>query len=349
MTRPAFRPITHLVLPALALALLAGACGSTTETTETTLSPGTDSTTATTGAPTTTTDTDTTTTTAPTESETISVYFAVGDGSDCTQVQSFERQVPKSETPYASAFNELLAGPTAEEIDAGAGSFFSDMTASGMRSIGLENGLLTVDFVDFRADLNNASTSCGSASLLASLNATAFGFSEVERVRYSVFGSCGAFYGWLQSECQDQTRTGAVPVDLNTNDEASGSGCIPGTAVLPDGDWFGFVSDVFPSAIDFDLACWFTGIAAAEAAAEDGQESPPPNDYYVRNESDEVRKVSVSPGVIVMGLEPTGGSDPVSMAYEDWYLTWPSRSYRPGIWITIVDGEIVTIAEQYVP
>jgi hypothetical protein len=75
----------------------------------------------------------------------------------------------------------------------------------------LDNGLLLVDFGDFRELIANASTSCGSMSLLSQLNATAFQFEEVERVRYLIEGSCDAFSNWLQRECMEYTRTGAEP------------------------------------------------------------------------------------------------------------------------------------------
>ncbi len=290
-----------------------------------------------------------TTTTVPTEMNTVTLYFAVGDGSDCSMVQGFEREVPATSDPIAAAFQELVAGPTAEEAAAGAGSFFSAATAEAVRSVDLTDGLLTIEFVDFRNEISNASTSCGSASFLASLNATAFEFDQVDRVRYTIFGSCNNFYNWLQTECQDQTRTGPVAVDLNVMDEASGSGCTPDAAVLPEGDWFGYVDSATASEIEFDLACWFSGTPAAEAAAEDGEESPPPNDYYVRNESDTLRTVTVGAAVDVSKLVDTGGADLESISYGDWASGWASRNYQPGVWITIEGGAIVDITEQYVP
>ncbi len=214
----------------------------------------------------------------------------------------------------------------------------------------LEDGLLEVDFEDFRAEIANASTSCGSASLIASLNATAFQFSEVERVRYSIFGSCNTFYNWLQGECQDQTRTGSVSVDLDTNNEASGSGCTPGVADLPDGDWFGYVILAETDAVEFDLACWFTGVPAANAAAEDGFESPPPNDYYIRNVSDDLRTIPIGDaGVVALQLSPTGGPDLATVPYVEWVAGWASRDYQPGVWLEISGGVLVEITEQYQP
>lgn len=344
-----------LVMLLVGLVFVFAACGDGSSTTTqappetqpaTTSMPPPSTTTSTTPATTTTT---TTTSTLPPEGFVgVDVYFAAGDGSDCSQVAAFPREIPASIDPILAALQGLVGGPTADEVAAGAGSFFSEVTADAVRSVDLSGGLLVVDLVDYRAELNNASTSCGSASLIAQLNATVFQFDEVERARYTIFGSCGAFYEWLQSECQDQTRTGSVPVDLDTNEEASGSGCTPGTEQLPDGEWFGYVTQAEPEDVLFDLACWFSGIAAADAAAEDGEESPPPNDYYIRNESDVTRIVPVDPGATVDQLV-FSGPDTTSVAYDEWAEGWSSRDFQPGIWITITDGAVTTIVEQYQP
>ncbi len=290
---------------------------------------------------------------SPTTSATIDglvdLFFSTGDGSDCSEVAAFQRAVSGSDDPVAAAFGELVGGPTTAEVAEGAGSFFSEETAGSVVSVSLEEDFLAVDFMDFREQLSNASTSCGSASLLASLNATAFQFDDVERVRYSIFGSCDVFYNWLQSECQDQTRAGSVTVDLDIYQQASGSGCTPGTEELPDGEWFGFAAAAGPDEVQFDLACWFSASAAADAAAEDGSESPPPNDYYVRNESDQLRDVPVAAGTEVAQLSPTGGPDSTIVDYGTWATGWSSRDYQPSMWITITGGEIVSIVEQYVP
>lgn len=329
------------------LGLLFAACGTAepTDSTTTTTSPST-----TTNVAVTPTTTPTATTTAPpADTATVTVYYAVGDATDCSVVQGFERDIPVSSDLVLAAFQELVAGPTSDETNQGAGSFFSATTADAVRSLDLTDGLLTIEFVDFRADMNNASTSCGSASLVASLNSTAFEFDDVERVRYSIFGSCNAFYNWLQGECQDQTRTGPVAVDLNVLDDASGSGCTPGTEQLPDGDWFGYVDSASAAHIEFDLACWFSGTTAADAAAEDGEESPPPNDYYVRNSSGDLRTVSVNAAAEVSKLVDAGGPDLESVTYDIWSSEWSSLDYQPGVWITVEGGAIVSIVEQYVP
>lgn len=134
-------------------------------------------------------------------------------------------------------------------------------------------------------------------------------------------------------------------------DEAEGSGCTPGDGDLPDGEWYGLVASLDPSGIEFDLACWFSGDAAVRAAAEDGEESPPPNDYYVRNSNPALRTVEVT-GEVGVTWYPNLG-DPTSEAqvtYSEWIGGVADRGdFMPGIWIEIEDGSVTEIREQWVP
>jgi spore germination protein GerM len=142
--------------------------------------------------------------------QSIDVAFTRSEG-ECSEVIVFERGTDASLEPIEAAFQVLVAGPTDGEVARGAGSIFSDESSGTVRSVTLENGLLVVDFSDFREVIPNASTSCGSTSLLAQLNTTAFQFDEVERVRYEVEASCDSFSNWLQRACMEYTRDGAEP------------------------------------------------------------------------------------------------------------------------------------------
>ena len=137
----------------------------------------------------------------------------------------------------------------------------------------------------------------------------------------------------------------------DSNSLAEGSGCTPGTTDgLPDGEWFGYVEDATRNELDFDLACWFTGENAAQAAGEDGEESPPPNDYYVRNANAAIRTLALGAGAGVTWMpNPGDPSTEETVAYDDWLNERTDRSYQPGVWLTIADGAIIEIREQYVP
>ena len=144
--------------------------------------------------------------------------------------------------------------------------------------------------------------------------------------------------------------TSSPPTTVPDGDGASGSGCSPGdAATLPEGEWFGLVVATSAGAIEFDLACWFTGDAAIDAAAEDGEESPPPNDYYMRNENPQSRSLEVSSEAGAVWY-PTG--DPtmeVEGTFQEWVDGVAGRGFDFGVWLHVIDGQVVAIREQWVP
>jgi hypothetical protein len=145
---------------------------------------------------------------------------------------------------------------------------------------------------------------------------------------------------------------------VDTNTLAEGSGCTPGTPDdLPDGTWFGYAVAATDTTMDFDLACWFSGDAAVLAAAEDGEESPPPNDYHIRNENPALRTLDVASGVEVAALENPGDPSVVTpVPWADWaadragpIFEIAGVDYYQDIWITVTDGEVIAVEEQYRP
>ena len=139
--------------------------------------------------------------------------------------------------------------------------------------------------------------------------------------------------------------TTGTPPSTTQPDGPSGSGCTPGDAVtLPEGEWYGLVVSATQSGIEFDLACWFEGESAVEAAAEDGAESPPPND------NPHIRSLPVSPDTEVTWYPSIG--DPTSetvVAYPDWVDDVTARGLGLGVWLHVIDGEVVRIREQWDP
>lgn len=125
------------------------------------------------------------------------VYLLV-DGGECDEV------VPRPRTStvegvLGDAMTQLLAGPTDDEIAEGLGSWFSSDTAGMLRAIEIDDGVARISLAtDLRTTIPNASSSCGSAGLLAQLDATATQFASVDEAIYSLDGDVAAFYEWLQ-------------------------------------------------------------------------------------------------------------------------------------------------------
>lgn len=128
----------------------------------------------------------------------VKVFFPKGDaGQRCNRVLPVARAVRRPAV-LRGALTALLRGPTAAERRAGYGGWFSATTAGMLRGVRLAGGIAYVDFRDFRRIIPNASSSCGSALLLAQLDRTATQFPSVRRAVYSFGGSRRAFYEWLQ-------------------------------------------------------------------------------------------------------------------------------------------------------
>jgi hypothetical protein len=107
-----------------------------------------------------------------------------------------------------------------------------------------------------------------------------------------------------------------------------------------------------------DYAQFLTGQAAADAAEAAGDESPPPNDYYVVNANPRLRTLPLAATVIVRlttepGVGPLDGGYASSVTELSKILasdTEETASLRAnGYWLTLVNGVVTRIEEQYTP
>jgi hypothetical protein len=138
---------------------------------------------------------------APT-SQVVTIYAPRGTSNNCARVLPLKRIVAVPAL-LKGTIQALLAGPTKSERARGYGGWFSAKTAWHLRSVRISNGVAFVDFHNFARDIPNASTSCGSALLLAQLDRTAKQFLTVKHTVYSFNGSRHAFYEWLQREAPE--------------------------------------------------------------------------------------------------------------------------------------------------
>lgn len=174
--------------------------------------------------------------------------------------------------------------------------------------------------------------------------------------RFTAAATSAAFTGldsaWDGTGLAVQYRP-LVATPLGTDDVASlGNGVYIGR-LLPD--------TVSGESLSFDLGVWFSGEDANRAARDDGEsELPVPNDFYIRNRSDEIWTFPVAPDVVVTSVwynaetAPDTSGVPVPYAEfvrimgDDTDDVLANLRLDPW-WVTIEDGQIIRLDEQYVP
>ncbi|MCB2223531.1 MAG: hypothetical protein KQH83_05075 [Actinobacteria bacterium] len=140
------------------------------------------------------------------------------------------------------------------------------------------------------------------------------------------------------------------PIPEPGSNGAHGSGCVVpgGSMTLTDGIWFGFATTHAGGEIGFDLACFFTGQAAIDAATEDGEEA---FDFYIRNNNPTIRQVPLASdarvfyvdGATINMLETTPAAWPTASSYL------PCTGQYCSVWLYVNDGVATGMVEQYLP
>jgi len=126
-------------------------------------------------------------------------------------------------------------------------------------------------------------------------------------------------------------------------------------AVLVDGRHPVIIKTVDPDrrTITFDLIQLYWGDDATREAAKDHQESPPPNDYYIRNVNPRLRTMPVRADAPITCNTLTAGytgsaTKNVRLPLDRLAIVLPHDG--GGLfWITVRHDHVVKIAEQYVP
>jgi hypothetical protein len=159
-------------------------------------------------------------------------------------------------------------------------------------------------------------------------------------------GGCGG---------SDEPAAGGGGAAATTGAPKPGSPATTERAVLEDGRHPVFIKTVDPGrrTVTFDLIQWFTGEAATRAAAEDGEESPPPNDYYIRNVNSRLRTLPVAADapitVNLLAAQSTGSATKdVSVTLDELAGYFPNSGTGP-FWLTVDGGQVTRIAQQFVP
>jgi hypothetical protein len=125
-----------------------------------------------------------------------------------------------------------------------------------------------------------------------------------------------------------------------------------------------YVSEVEGAVVSADYVQWFTGEAANLAAREDGvigEDEDVPDDYYIRNDNPQIRRLTMAPAapvVLQACFDPGPCLTTVGVTIDQWTgmlggeepegWTWYGGGTLP-YWLTLRDGEIVQVIEQYLP
>lgn len=155
--------------------------------------------------------------------------------------------------------------------------------------------------------------------------------------------------------------TSDTPAEKPVVDPAAGESAVTDPPATASGREFCYVREVVnetgTTMITVDYAQFLTGADAAAAATARGDESPPPNDYYIVNENPLLRTFPVRAGITVTlhHGNPSGNMEPYTVVLGQWQDFFVGMS--PGMevvrdipyWITLKNGEVTAIEELYLP
>jgi hypothetical protein len=159
-----------------------------------------------------------------------------------------------------------------------------------------------------------------------------------------------------QSASPTNGQPAATAVPPATKAPAPAGGTTDGQpAMLGNGRHPVIIKNVDPDqrTITFDLIQLYWGDDAAREAAKDHQESPPPNDYYIRNVNPRLRTMPVRTDAPITCNTLTAGytgsaTKNVRLPLDRLAIVLPHDG--GGLfWITVRHDHVVKIAEQYVP
>jgi hypothetical protein len=185
-------------------------------------------------------------------------------------------------------------------------------------------------------------------------------------MRHRSWLTMGSLLAVLGAACAKGTETmSPSPSPLVTSSPTETTSPSPSPSPSPalaDGRYFGSIKSVDfagqPPNLVFDLAYLLTGEAANKAAAQHGLETPVPNDYYIVNDNPRLRTLKLSPTVSILLLDWANccqtrfQADRAKFEHAFTLKKYPSGNYKgkfSGYWLTIRDGLVVKIWEQFFP
>lgn len=140
------------------------------------------------------------------DSATVLVYFECKHDPEDT-VRAVNRPVGRTTAVLRAALEQLVAGPTEEEVRRGFSSIFSGAPPGLLADVTLRrDGTAVIDFTKAVMDINNITTTSRMAHTHRSIKATAFQFPQVQTVVVRIEGSEDAWCDFFAIDCQPHRR-----------------------------------------------------------------------------------------------------------------------------------------------
>ena len=110
------------------------------------------------------------------------------------------------------------------------------------------------------------------------------------------------------------------------------------------------VLDIDAGTVTIDIVRWLEGDAADEAyAAETGDDSGAPNDYFIVNETEATRTLALDAPAVTVAWDSKGpGQRRIDLQELPGYLA-DRQDPEATFWVTVAGGAVVRIDEQYRP
>lgn len=189
-------------------------------------------------------------------------------------------------------------------------------------------------------------------------------------------GRAAIILGLMLTSCQENhsdttsasTASSPDPVQTTSTTTVDDQRCStaqssPGQFEAESGQYAVYLTglDVAQRRLSFDVIQFLGGDEATRAYHRDFPDEPggpPPNDYYIVNESNQVREATVGEDVQVrlvrLREDSDAGHDPGTFEELPTYLAGykptdqPNLSYNP-FWLTLQNSHVTGLCEQYIP
>ena len=166
----------------------------------------------------------------------------------------------------------------------------------------------------------------------------------------------------LAGGCGSEVEPGSAQdagVEVRSGDVSGGQGSQleppvdDAAEILGDGVHTAWLSSIDDRILVLKPVEVLSGEEAVTAAKEEGGSAAegPPNDVYVQDLGDFFHGVPIADDATIELLDCTGACEPVMVALDD-FLSGTVRPYggeRPLVRVEVVEGEIASVVEQYLP